>query len=199
MWEHTPVSFPEFLSMIRVSFAVICFLFLLFLSLASTSFAKVYLTKDEALELAFPDADTVDKKVFFLTDDQVKEIESLSRTKVDSKIFVSFIGKKREKVLGYAVIDTHTVRTMSETVMVVINQDGTVRQVEILAFFEPPDYMPGEKWLELFQDKKLSTSLRLGGDIPRITGATITSNTIVKVVRRILATFQVVTKGVSIN
>jgi Na+-translocating ferredoxin:NAD+ oxidoreductase RnfG subunit len=193
---RTPVSFLGFLSMIRVSFAVICFLFL---SLASTSFAKVYLTRDEALELAFPDADMVDKKVFFLTDDQVKEIESLSRTKVDSKIFVYFVGKKGEKVLGYAVIDTHTVRTKSETVMVVINQDGTVKQVEILAFFEPPDYMPGEKWLELFQDKKLSTSLRLGGDIPRITGATITSNTIVKVVRRILATFQVVTKGVGIN
>jgi Na+-translocating ferredoxin:NAD+ oxidoreductase RnfG subunit len=161
----------------------------------SSSFSKVYMTKDEALRLAFPNAEQIEKKTVFLSEEQVKKIESIARSKLKSKLYIFYLGKKEGKTLGYAVIDTHLLRTVTETIMVVINPDGTLRQVEILAFFEPPDYMPGDSWINLFRSKTLNDSLRIGRGIPNITGATITSNAIVEAVRRIMAVFDVAVRG----
>jgi hypothetical protein len=159
------------------------------------SFSRVYMTRDEALKLAFPDADRVEKKTVFLTEGQAKKIEGIARSNLDSKLYIFYVGRKGSDTLGYAVIDTHLLRTVTETIMVVINPDGTIRQVEILAFFEPPDYMPGKNWVHRFSGKTLEDSLRIGNGIPNITGATITSNSMVRAVRRIVAVFQVAVQG----
>jgi Na+-translocating ferredoxin:NAD+ oxidoreductase RnfG subunit len=71
--------------------------------------------------------------------------------------------------------------------MFVINPDGTLRQAEILAFFEPPEYMPGSNWIALFYGKSIRDPLKPGRDIPNITGATITSNSLAQTVRQVLA------------
>jgi Na+-translocating ferredoxin:NAD+ oxidoreductase RnfG subunit len=155
------------------------------------SFSKVYMTRDEGLKLAFPGADRVEKKTIFLTEEQAKKIESTAKTKLESNLYIFYVGKKENETLGYAVIDTHLLRTVTETIMVVINPDGALRQVEILAFFEPPDYMPPNSWINLFSNKKLGNSLQVGRGIPNITGATITSNSMANSVRRIMAVFQI--------
>ncbi len=170
------------------------FLILLCLFWSAAVFSKVYMTRDEALKLAFPGADRIEKKTVYLTEEQAKRIESLARTKLESKIYIFYTGEKEGVELGHAVIDTHTLRTMTETIMLVINPDGTLRQVEILAFFEPPDYMSPDPWINKFEDKKLDDSLRIGRDIPNMTGATITSNSMVNSVRRIMAVFQIAVK-----
>lgn len=163
--------------------------------LTLTSFSKVYMTRDEALKLAFPGADQIEKKSVFLSRDQVAKIESVAKSKLESKIYIFYVGKKKDMILGFAVIDTHLLRTTTETIMVVINPDGTLRQAEILAFFEPPDYMPGDSWMNLFRSKTLDDSLRIGRDVPNITGATITSNAMVEAIRRIMAVFDAAVKG----
>ncbi|MBI2485988.1 MAG: FMN-binding protein [Deltaproteobacteria bacterium] len=168
---------------------------LLVLLVPSPSFSKVYMTKGEALKLAFPGGDRVEKKTVFLTEEQAKKIESIAKTKLESKLYVFYVGKKENETLGYAVIDTHLLRTVTETIMVVINPDGILRQAEILAFFEPPDYMPGDSWMNLFHSKTLDDSLRIGRGVPNITGATITSNAMVEAIRRVMAVFDVAVKG----
>ena len=157
--------------------------------------SKVYMTRDEALKIAFPDADKIVKKNIFLNSDQVKEIESLAKTKLESKLYVFYEGKKGDETLGYAVIDTHRLRTMTETVIILINPDGTHRMTEILAFFEPPDYKPEDNWIDLFNGKALNDSLWMGRDIPNITGATITANALMNSIRRVMAVFNVAVKG----
>ena len=83
--------------------------------------------------------------------------------------------------------------------MFVINLDGTLRQTEILAFFEPPDYQPGKNWIELFEGKSSEDSLKVGKDIPNITGATITANSLAGATRRILAVFKVASDSGKLN
>jgi hypothetical protein len=180
--------------MLKASIAVSIFLFLFSVS---PSFSKVYMTRDKALSVTFPGADRIEKKAVFLTEEQVKKIETLAKSELESKLYTFYAGKRGEETLGYAVIDTHVLRTKTETLMIVINPDGTLRQVEILAFFEPDDYMPTANWLNLFQGGPLNGSLWIGRDIPNITGATITSNSLVKSVRRIMAVFEVALKGQS--
>jgi hypothetical protein len=165
------------------------------LFMVSPSFSKVYMTRDKALKLAFPDADQIKKNTVFLSEEQTKKIESMAKAKLESRLYIFYVGKKGDKTLGYAALDTHLLRTKTETVMIVINPDGTLRQVEILAFFEPPEYMPSDKWINLFQNETLTDSLWIGRDVPNITGATITSNAMVQSIRKVMAVFQVALKG----
>ena len=92
-------------------------------------------------------------------------------------------------------MDTHLLRTKSETVMYVIGNDGRLINAEILAFFEPSEYMQSEKWLRLFENKNLDNNdIRIDRDIPNITGATITSHEFTESVRKVLAIYKVAVK-----
>ncbi|MGQ0794329.1 MAG: FMN-binding protein [Deltaproteobacteria bacterium] len=167
---------------------------ILSLSIAAECLAKVYMTRDEALKAAFPGAESIEKTTVFLSDEQIKRIESLARAKLTSKLYTFYAGVKGGGALGWAVIDTHLLRTTTETVMIVINPDGTMRQAEILAFFEPEDYMPSGKWMALFNDRRIvlgNDSVRVGRGIPNLTGATITTNAMVDAIRRVMAVFEV--------
>ncbi len=171
----------------------ILFICLLIFSAAAQS--KVFMKRDEALEQAFPGADRIDKREIFLTEKQAREIESLSRSGLSTRLYIVYEGFKGNTSLGYAIIDTHELRTKTETVMFVINPDGTLRQAEILAFFEPPEYMPGNNWIELFYGKSIRDSLKPGKDIPNITGATITSTSLAQTIRQVLAIVRVAIAG----
>lgn len=165
----------------------------------SISETKVFMKRDEALNTAFPDAAQIEKKEIFLSSEQSKAIESLSRAKNESKLYIIYEAKNYDKTLGYAIIDTHTLRTKTETVMFVINPDGTLRQTEVLAFFEPQDYQAGGNWMELFEGKSAEDGLKVGKDIPNITGATITANSLSQATRRVLAVFKVASDEGKLN
>lgn len=170
--------------------------FILLWPLASPSAeAEVFYGKQEALRVGFPAADAVEKKTFFLTDKQVKAVERLARGRLDSRLATFYMGKKRGRILGYAMIDIHTVRTLPEALMVVLSPTGEVVSTLILAFHEPPEYRPSDPWLDQFDEKTLTPDLWTGRDIAAITGATLTVNAATRAVRRILALFEVLIAG----
>ncbi len=163
-----------------------------FLHGAGDSSAKVLLTKDKALELVFPEADEIEKRHVFLTERQAKRISKMAKAEIDSKLYTFYIAKSGGKETGYAVIDTHTLRTLTETVMFVINPNGTLRHAEILAFFEPTDYMPSGKWINLFLKKTKLDRMKVGKGIPNVTGATISARSFSRTARRVLSVYRVV-------
>jgi hypothetical protein len=148
--------------------------------------AKLLLSKQDALALAFP-GDTVEKKTAFLSTEQQRAIEKLARAKVTSRIWTYYVGKSTERVLGYAYTDSVLVRTHPAVIMTVIKPSGRVLFTEILTFDEPEDYLPRDRWLELFKDKPLNSRLRIRKGIPNIFGSTLSSQSITESVRRILA------------
>jgi len=164
------------------------------LALPNVARATVFLAKDEALALAFPDAERVEERVFILTDEQKSEVERRARAPLESQLWTMHVGWKGGAVQGYAIIDTHVVRTLPETVMVVLDPDGSVRRVEILAFHEPPEYRPTGRWVEQFKDRALTDDLKLGAGIQGITGATLSATAMTAGVRRALALFAVLVK-----
>ena len=153
--------------------------------------AKVFLTKSKALELVFPEADEIEKRHAFLTERQAESIRRMAKAEVDSRLYTFYVAKSSGKETGYAVIDTHTLRTLTETVMFVINPDGTLRHAEILAFFEPTDYMPSGKWIDLFSGKTKMDKMKVGKGVPNITGATISARSFSQATRRVLAVYRV--------
>ena len=61
----------------------------------------------------------------------------------------------------------------------------------ILAFYEPLEYPPNERWLTQFDQARLTPDLRVGGRIAGITGATLTARAMTESVRKVLALYQI--------
>ena len=153
--------------------------------------AKVFYAKQEALEIAFPDADDVETKSFFLTQEQTDDIQNLAKAPIDAKVVAFYIGRKGEAVLGYAFIETHIVRTLPETFLIVLSPEGTIQRVLTLAFYEPLEYLPTDRWIAQFDNQQLSPELQLQRNLHGISGSTLTARAVTRGVRKVLALFQV--------
>jgi Na+-translocating ferredoxin:NAD+ oxidoreductase RnfG subunit len=158
--------------------------------LALEAGAEVYHSRESALRLAFADADTVVKRQLFLDDDEARKAEERARVKLPSRLVTMYVGQRGGEVTGYAFIETHQVRTLPETILIVIDPGGKVRAVHILAFHEPREYGASDSWLSQFEGRALSEDLSLRGDIAGIAGATLTATAITAAVRRTLAVFE---------
>ena len=109
---------------------------------AASAGAKVFLTQDEALRLAFPGA-AIERKTAFLTEAQRREARRLSGDSEPPAALVTYYAATREGVaVGTAYFDTHRVRTMPETIMVVVGPSGALARIEVLSFQEPEEYLP---------------------------------------------------------
>jgi Na+-translocating ferredoxin:NAD+ oxidoreductase RnfG subunit len=147
--------------------------------------AAVLRTQDEALHDAFPSA-VVERETRFLDDAQAKRIEE-EGVKLGSRVVIRYVGARAGERVGVAYFDTHVVRTLAETILVLVDPQGTVARIEILSFEEPPDYLPREKWLDQFDGAVLSDELSLKRGIRAIAGATLSSRAVTDAVRRVLA------------
>lgn len=168
------------------TFIVPCVLFL-----ASSVWGKVLHSREEALPLAFPTAEQIETRVFPLTAEEQQRAATLSSTQLETKQTTVYIGHKDGQILGYAFLDTRNVRTLPGTFLVVISPTGVVQKVMVLAFYEPEDYLPSERWLRQFENKSLGPEVQLHRAIHGITGATLSSQAVTNAVRLSLALFQI--------
>jgi Na+-translocating ferredoxin:NAD+ oxidoreductase RnfG subunit len=147
--------------------------------------AAILRSQEEALRDAFPGA-AVERETRFLDDEQAKRIEG-EGVKLGSRVVIRYVGTRTGDRVGVAYFDTHIVRTLAETIMVLVDPQGKVTRIEILSFEEPPDYLPREKWLDQFDGAELSDELSLKRGIRAIAGATLSSRAVTDAVRRVLA------------
>jgi Na+-translocating ferredoxin:NAD+ oxidoreductase RnfG subunit len=167
-------------------------IFLMLFSFSSISHAQVFYSKTEALELAFGKS-TVENLSLFPEETDVAKIQSLAKTKLESGLFTFYVGKENGKVLGYAAIESETVRTKPETVMILLTPDGELKSVTMLAFHEPPEYMPPERWFESLAKRPLS-EMDFSKGIDGISGATLSTRSALSSVRKVMAIYQVMVK-----
>lgn len=173
----------------RKAAAAVAALGVLLCAAALPSVAKVYLSRDDALVQAFGDGADVERDTEFLTEAQVARARDLAGSGVEirSAMVTRYVGRVDGAVVGTAYFDTHRVRTLQETLMVVVGPDGAVLSVDLLAFSEPEDYRPREVWYRQFDGRTLDPELALKRDIHGITGATLSAESTTDAVRRTLA------------
>lgn len=152
----------------------------------SPAAARVFLTVDEALDLAFPGC-TVERDNAFLTDEQVARASELAGREIESALAHPYRATCDGEPAGTAYFDTHRVRTLPETLMVVVGPEGAVERVEILSFKEPPEYIPRDLWYDQILGRELGPELELKRGIRPVTGATLTARATTDAVRRVLA------------
>lgn len=162
---------------------------LLAMFFSMSCFATVYYSKEEAMKLAFGDDASVEVLSLFPSAEEVAQIEQLAKLKLESNLVSFYVGKKQGVIVGYAMIDSHTVRTQPETLLLVLSADGQLRNVYTLAFHEPMDYQPPERWMALLTNHGID-ELSLSKDIQGVVGATLSTRAAINSARKVLAIYQ---------
>ncbi|PKM13016.1 MAG: FMN-binding protein [Gammaproteobacteria bacterium HGW-Gammaproteobacteria-3] len=145
------------------------------------------------MELAFGQDARVEMLSLFPTPEQIEAIEKLARVKMDSALFTFYVGKKADKILGYAAIETRTVRTKPETLLIILTPGGTLREIVTLAFHEPPEYQPPPRWYQQMFGRPLE-QIDFKADIQGISGATLSTRSALNSTRKVLAIYQIMLK-----
>ena len=166
---------------------------LLATSPAPATRGEVLMTERAAIQRAFPGS-AVERLTLYLTKDEVGGVERTAKSKLPSAVVTAFVARADGAVSGRAILDTHTVRTMPETVLTVVEPDGRLRMALVLQFAEPTDYLPREGWLRTLEGKPLDDELWPGRGVRRVTGATLTVQALTEAVRRSLAIDELVLK-----
>jgi hypothetical protein len=167
----------------RISWIAPCALALL----PALADARVLLTREAAFAQAFGPHARVAARTVYLTPEQATAVEQVAGAKLASVRVVAYRGAIGDSLVGTAYLDTHTVRSQMETVMIVVTPQGKVGAVEVLAFNEPDDYLPPPRWLDRFDGRALSKDLKPGLAVPSLSGATLTARAVSSAVRRTLA------------
>jgi hypothetical protein len=173
---------------------IACYLVFLWLaSITSNSFAQVFYSKNEAMELAFGKDAEIELLSLFPDDNESQQIQQASRAKLESGLFTFYVGKSQGKLISYAAIETETVRTKPETLMIVLSPKGDLQKILTLAFHEPPEYRPPENWFKRLYNRPLA-DMDFNKGVDGISGATLSARSALTSVRKVMSFYQVMIK-----
>lgn len=151
-------------------------------------YAWVYFTNEEALNIAFPEADRIEERTVIIREEQKERIQSLAKVEKNSGTFTYYEGIKENETIGYAVITNASGKFSYITFMVVVDPKGRIEMVEVLVYWELYGAeIRQNRFLQQFRGKTINDPLRLNSDIDAVTGATISSRAMTNGIKEILA------------
>lgn len=172
----------------------IFFTLLLGMFLSQSSVAKTNTSVDDVIKSSFSGVSAVEPKQIILTKEQFSQVQSRAKAAVRTKIYRYYDIKSGSKSLGYAVLISREVRSKKATVLYVFDDCGTLKFTEIMAFGEPPEYIPGKTWMGQLQNRDASAILTVGKDIPTVSGSTLSARSITESARIARAIYEIVIK-----
>ncbi|MGB6020220.1 MAG: FMN-binding protein [Sulfurimonadaceae bacterium] len=168
--------------------------FILTLLLIGSLQAKLLISPFDAIHAVYGKEVKIEKKNVLLSIDKANTVYKQAKMKKGGKIFRTFTVKKDEKTIAYAVLISRVVRTKDAAILYMITPDGVIDAVEVIAFNEPPEYTPSKNYVEQFKGKTAQDTLRVGKDIPTVTGATMGARNVTDGARLALALFDLLFK-----
>lgn len=151
--------------------------------------------EEGALRALFPEVEHFEARDVLLGDEMAAQLQALARARVAERVVTFYTAFRGGQVLGYAAIHSHVVRTKRETFALAFEADGRIRRIVVLAFLEPPEYRPPERWLAQFQGKGERDRLAVGDDVAAITGATLSARGIAERSRWLLQALRAARQG----
>ncbi len=152
--------------------------------------AKVNTKVEQAVKGSFAKVDTIEPKRLILTKAQLAKVQKAAKAKLETKVYRYYLFKSGGTVVGYGVLIARKVRTKKATVLYAFTPEGILKFAEIMAFGEPPEYIPNDTWMGQFKEKSANAPLKIGGDVPTISGATLSARSITDGARVARAIFQ---------
>jgi H+/Na+-translocating ferredoxin:NAD+ oxidoreductase subunit G len=159
--------------------------------MVGNGFALNATSKEEAVKMIFSGADKIAKKRIRLSTAQRAAIGKLTTQTIRDKAITFYIGKKGGQSLGYAVAEAVKNRSWTMRYIVVMNSDGSVKDVEVLELEGPRGNwgVQHSSWLDRFTGMTADSDFH---SINTINGAVVASRTIRAGVRKAVSAYQVI-------
>ena len=164
----------------------------------TSAFAVDYLSAEQAAKLMFPDAESFETRSVTLDAAQLQQLDAQG-VRGRSASWPVRVARRGGTTLGFVVTDDVIGKVELISYAVGITLDGTVKQVEILAYRESHGFeirLPA--WRKQFVGKGGASALRVGEDIANISGATLSCNHVTDGVRRIVAVLALARRGAAL-
>jgi hypothetical protein len=136
-------------------------------------------------DAAGPGALSVTEQLLRLLPAEREEIAEILDSKVEESLSRYVVTRREGDTFLFGYLDTHRVRTVSESLLITLTPSGEVRHVLVLAFAEPPEYRPAPVWYAQFRGLEPESRLKYGREIDAVTGATLTGRATVDAVSRV--------------
>ena len=159
-----------------------------------TQAADVYVTLEEAPRTVFPEADKFERKDVKSGKEfqrRIKELIGRSKPSIWEPFYITFIARKNDKVIGYAVVCEEIGKHRPITFITAVTPEGKVKDVAVMMYREA---YGGEVryhgFTKQFRDKGLQDPITARRDIRNISGATLSTRAMARGVRKALAVIQ---------
>lgn len=143
----------------------------------------------DLLKSHFPGADIENQNVL-LTPEEAQKVQAAVGAPVGDKVYVFFVAKRRDRIVGYAGLTTRKVRSKDQTALYFVSPAGKLESIELVAFYEPPEYRPKKEWLDGFAGQQDPKTMKLGGQVRALSGATLTAQSFMDSAKIILAVWR---------
>jgi hypothetical protein len=159
--------------------------------MAGNGFSMEGPSKEEALKMVFSGADKIVKKRIRLSTAQRAAIGKLTTQTIRDRAISFYVGKKGGQNLGHAVLESVKNRSWTMRYIVVMNSDGSVKDVKVLQLEGPRGNwgVQHSSWLNRFAGMKADSDFHT---INTINGAVVASRTIRAGVRKAVSAYQVI-------
>ena len=157
----------------------------------------VYFSRNDLLKSFFSESGRV-HYVRVVTASHAPALRSALGYLPPKESYVVFVATTGERVDGYAVVDDEKGQHLPITFGVKFDPEGKVRRTEVMAYREKyGDEIREARFRRQFHGQGPSAALELGEDVVAISGATISSRSMVRMVRRATVLVQLARRQMS--
>ena len=152
-----------------------------------------YLSRIEALQTVFPDAQRVFVDHVRISDTERDAIQKLVRSRIRQGEFTVYVGVgENNKLDGYAIVQEEIGKFKLFTFIVGVEPDGTVRRVATMVYRESRGgEIARRRFASQYEGKSVKAPLSINRDIINISGATMSVNSMNHGVKKVLAAIDV--------
>jgi hypothetical protein len=175
---------------------LICLISSLGSPLLASAQEGIFLKEEEAPKAVFPDATSFLRKVIPSNDelkDKIKQRMGKTLTSLWEDSYVTFVAKKGETILGYAVIVEEIGKHRPITFIVGVGSDHKIKDAALMVYREAyGGEIRDRRFLQQYKGKQLKDPLLPYRDIQNISGATMSVEAIGRGSKKALALIETV-------
>ena len=165
------------MNMLRKWFWLVCLLSSLGIPLLASAQEGIFLREEEAPKAVFPEGTSFDRKMIRSTEElkeKIRQRMGKTKTSVWEDSYVTFIAKKGDTILGYAVIVEEIGKHRPITFVVGVGNDRKIKDAALMVYREAyGGEVRDRRFLQQYKGKELKDPFLPYRDIQNISGATL--------------------------
>lgn len=184
------------MSAVQIGLWLVCIVFSLGRPILAVGQEGVFLKAEEAPKAVFPEITSFERRVIRSNDElkeKIKRRMGRTQTSLWEDSYVTFVAKKGDAIIGYAVIVEEIGKHRPITFVVGVGSDRKIKDVALMVYREAyGGEVRDHRFLQQYKGKELKDPLLPYRDIQNISGATLSVEAIGRGSKKALALVDVI-------